>query len=168
MLLDVHWVIQRWVIPNMVSDCALGGGVLHELINVLRYVYVCTSVTVLTSKMNYLTYLKSLYERFSSSKNEIKIYFPEILIKSFQDFLPPSQTFSWYNVGSEQRAWSWKMRKGTFCKQQERKKTVFIEHIPYAKHCCCCWQYKKKNLFYQLFHGWNNQTGKYYLSLVSF
>ena len=78
----------------MVSDCALGGGVLHELINVLRYVYVCTSVTVLTSKMNYLTYLKSLYERFSSSKNEIKIYFPEILIKSFQDFLPPSQTFS--------------------------------------------------------------------------
>ena len=42
----------------------------------------------------YLTYLKSLYERFSSSKNEIKIYFPEILIKSFQDFLPPSQTFS--------------------------------------------------------------------------
>ena len=66
----------------MVSDCVLAGGVLHELMNVLRYIYLYFySETVLTSKMNYLTYLKSLYERFSSSKNEIKLYFPEILIE---------------------------------------------------------------------------------------
>ena len=78
----------------MVSDCVLAGGVLHELMNVLRYIYLYFySETVLISKMNYLTYLKSLYERFSSSKNEIKLYFPEILIEfSSVSFFPPSQT----------------------------------------------------------------------------